>query len=126
MMEIGPYRLKDQDHLVYNNGSWNEFANLLFVDNPVGTGFSSVDTNNYIHELKEMADQFVIFLEKWFDLFPQYDRDDVSRTQYCENVSMLRLSRSTSQASPMLDNTFLTSPGQFSIATRRTPKPHGT
>lgn len=78
MMEIGPYRLKDQDHLVYNNGSWNEFANLLFVDNPVGTGFSSVDTNNYIHELKEMADQFVKFLEKWFALFPQYDRDDVS------------------------------------------------
>lgn len=78
MMEIGPYRLKDQDHLVYNNGSWNEFANLLFVDNPVGTGFSSVDTNNYIQELKEMADQFVKFLEKWFALFPQYDRDDVS------------------------------------------------
>ncbi|KAF5651199.1 carboxypeptidase D [Fusarium sp. NRRL 52700] len=77
MMEIGPYRVKDQDHLVYNNGSWNEFANLLFVDNPVGTGFSSVDTNNYIHELKEMADQFVKFLEKWFALFPQYDRDDI-------------------------------------------------
>lgn len=78
MMEIGPYRLKDQDHLVYNNGSWNEFANLLFVDNPVGTGYSSVDTNEYIHELKEMADQFVNFLEKWFALFPQYDHDDVS------------------------------------------------
>ncbi|KAI1487881.1 Alpha/Beta hydrolase protein [Biscogniauxia mediterranea] len=77
MMEIGPYRLKDEDTLVYNNGSWHEFANLLFVDNPVGTGYSYVDTNNYVHELDEMAGQFVIFLEKWFSLFPEYEHDDL-------------------------------------------------
>ncbi|KAH6652674.1 pheromone-processing carboxypeptidase KEX1 [Truncatella angustata] len=77
MMEIGPYRLKDQDTLEYNNGSWHEFANLLFVDNPVGTGFSYVNTNSYVTELDEMADQFVTFLEKWFALFPQYEHDDI-------------------------------------------------
>jgi len=77
-MEIGPYRLLDDSNLVYNNGSWNEFANLLFVDNPVGTGFSFVDTNSYIHELDEMADQFVQFLDKFFALFPEYEHDDVS------------------------------------------------
>lgn len=77
-MEIGPYRVKDKDNLEYNNGSWNEFANLLFVDNPVGTGFSYVDTDSYLHELPEMADQFVAFLEKWFAMFPEYEHDDVS------------------------------------------------
>lgn len=76
-MEIGPYRLKDDDHLEYNTGSWDEFANLLFVDNPVGTGFSYVDTNSYDHELKEMADHMVIFLEKFFALFPEYEENDV-------------------------------------------------
>jgi carboxypeptidase C (cathepsin A) len=29
MIEIGPFRVKG-DHLVENDGSWNEFANLLF------------------------------------------------------------------------------------------------
>lgn len=77
MMEIGPYRVTKDQNLVYNNGSWDEFANLLFVDNPVGTGFSYVDTNAYLHELTEMADQFVIFLEKWFTLFPEYMYDDI-------------------------------------------------
>ncbi|KAI1081055.1 Alpha/Beta hydrolase protein [Whalleya microplaca] len=77
MMEIGPYRLKDENTLEYNNGSWHEFANLLFVDNPVGTGYSYVDTNNYVHELDEMADQFVVFLEKWYKLFPEYEHDDI-------------------------------------------------
>jgi carboxypeptidase D len=76
-MEIGPYRVQDEDTLVPNNGSWNEFANLLFVDNPVGTGFSFVNTNDFIHELETMAEQFVIFLEKFFELFPHYDQDDV-------------------------------------------------
>ena len=78
MMEIGPYRLKDKENLVYNDGSWHEFANLLFVDNPVGTGFSYVDTNSYVTELDQMAEQFIVFLEKWFAIFPEYEQDDVS------------------------------------------------
>ncbi|KAH8893249.1 alpha/beta-hydrolase [Thozetella sp. PMI_491] len=77
LMEIGPYRLKDDHTLEYNDGSWNEFANIMFVDNPVGTGYSYVDGNAYVHELDEMADQFVIFLEKWFGLFPEYEHDDI-------------------------------------------------
>lgn len=75
-MEIGPYRVRG-DTLEYNNGSWDEFANLLFVDQPVGTGFSYVSTNSYIHDLPVMADQMITFLEKWFRLFPEYETDDV-------------------------------------------------
>ena len=78
LMEIGPYRLNSDHELIWNNGTWNEFANLLFVDNPVGTGYSYVDTNAYVKELDDMASQFVQFLEKWFDLFPMYESDDVS------------------------------------------------
>ncbi len=78
LMEIGPYRLTSDSTLRENEGSWNEFANLLFVDNPVGTGFSYVDTDSYIHELGEMADQFITFLDKFFEIFPEYEKDDVS------------------------------------------------
>lgn len=77
-MEIGPYRVQKDGNLVENPGSWHEFANLLFVDNPVGTGYSFVDTNAYIHELDTMAEQFTLFLDKFFGLFPQYENDDVS------------------------------------------------
>jgi carboxypeptidase D len=80
-MEIGPYRVKDKLNglaLEYNDGSWDEFANIMFVDNPVGTGFSYVDTDSYVSELPEMASQFVQFLDKWFALFPEYEHDDVS------------------------------------------------
>lgn len=77
LMEIGPYRVKG-DKLEYNKGAWDEFANVLFVDNPVGTGFSYVDTDSYVHELPDMANQMIVFLEKFFELFPEYSHDDVS------------------------------------------------
>jgi carboxypeptidase D len=68
-MEIGPFHVRG-DKLVENGGSWNEFANLLFglsalwlrlimtVDQPVGTGFSYVNTNAYLHELPEVSCSF--------------------------------------------------------------------
>ncbi|KAK3670525.1 Cell death protease [Recurvomyces mirabilis] len=77
LMEIGPYRVKEDGTLTYNEGSWDEFANVLFVDNPVGTGFSYVDGDSYTHELTEMSAQFVAFLEKWFVVFPEYTMDDI-------------------------------------------------
>lgn len=77
LMEVGPYRLKNEETLEYNKGSWDEFANLLFVDQPVGTGFSYANTDSYLHELDEMSTHFMIFLDKFFDMFPEYERDDV-------------------------------------------------
>ena len=81
-MEIGPYRMKEDGNLRLNDGAWTEFANVLFIDNPVGTGFSYVDTDSYVHELGEMANQLITFLESWFATFPEYVKDDV-RTYLC-------------------------------------------
>lgn len=78
MMEIGPYRVNDNGTLRIVDGSWDEFANVVFVDNPVGTGFSYVEGNAYLHELNEMADNMITFLEEFFRLFPEHARDDVS------------------------------------------------
>lgn len=80
LMEIGPYRVQKDGTLKLNDGSWDEFANLLFIDNPVGTGFSYVDTNAYIHEMDEMASQMTRFLERFFEIFPEYEHTEVRRT----------------------------------------------
>nr|OQO29584.1 Pheromone-processing carboxypeptidase kex1 [Rachicladosporium sp. CCFEE 5018] len=77
MMEIGPYRVNEDGTLRLNEGSWDEFANVLFIDNPVGTGFSYIDTDSYLHELDEMASDMIKFLEKWFTMFPEHAHDDI-------------------------------------------------
>jgi len=38
--ENGPYKINDDLTLEGNPETWNTFANLLYVDNPIGTGFS--------------------------------------------------------------------------------------
>ena len=86
LMEVGPYRVLENQTLEYNEGSWDEFANMLFVDQPVGTGFSYVNTDSYVHELGEMSAQFVTFLEKFFELFPEYEKDDVCCVPICSPI----------------------------------------
>jgi len=108
-MEIGPYRLKDKNTLIYNEGGWDEFANLMFVDNPVGTGFSRVDGDSYVNDLEVMADQFVIFLEKWFAMFPHFEHDDVSFLS-SKFESSTNIHSSTYQVNPTPANTSPTSP----------------
>jgi len=78
LMEIGPYRVRQGGKLESLDGAWNEFANLLFIDNPVGTGYSYVNGNDYVHNLEQMADQIYIFLDKWFTIFPEYMHDEAS------------------------------------------------
>lgn len=130
-MEVGPYRLKDSENLEYNDGSWDEFANIMFVDNPVGTGFSYVDSDSYLHELPEMAAQFVVFLEKWFKMFPEYEHDDVcinlmSRILGTGLLSANNCSRFISQENHTLDSTSRISPRQCWTVTRLAQLTRGT
>lgn len=78
-LEVGPFRLSKENTLTENDGSWHEFANVLFVDQPLGTGFSFVDTDHYISELDQMAEQFLHFMDEFLKLFPEYADDDVGQ-----------------------------------------------
>lgn len=70
LMEVGPLRVKNsKGDLHINNGSWHEVANLVFVDQPGGTGFST--TKDYDKDLNRVGDDFVVFLEKYFEVFPE-------------------------------------------------------
>lgn len=46
-VENGPFKIDERTlELSKNPHSWNHRANLLYIDQPLGAGFSSVDTNN--------------------------------------------------------------------------------
>lgn len=76
-MEVGPFRLKNENTLIANNGSWHEFANVLFIDQPVGTGYSYVASDSYVHDLEQATEQFLTFLHSFFQIFPHYLTDDL-------------------------------------------------
>lgn len=117
LMEIGPYRVNEDGTLRLQDGSWDEFANVLFIDQPVGTGFSYVDTNAYVHEMDEMAQQMITFLNAFFDIFPEHEHHDVSAFPPVSLSHVANPCRSTSQANPTLANGFHTLQKPSSIAT---------
>jgi len=71
--ENGPYTVNSDLTLKLNPYSWNTFANLLYVDQPVGTGFSYVtDQYGYVDDEAGVTAAMYTFLQLFFEKFPQY------------------------------------------------------
>lgn len=74
-VENGPFKINsDNKTLKINPYSWNNNANILYVDQPIGTGFSTgdkLDTNE-----DEIAADFFTFLEEFLVQFPQFKGRD--------------------------------------------------
>lgn len=71
--ENGPFRPSGQV-LIRNEYSWNREANILFLETPIGVGFSyATDTSSYeaVND-KITARDNLVFLRKWFERFPLY------------------------------------------------------
>jgi carboxypeptidase C (cathepsin A) len=64
---------QSKDDVVNNPYSWNANANLLFVDQPVGTGFSySRWPLDYVTNEVQVAQQLYDFLQAFVAQYPQY------------------------------------------------------
>lgn len=76
LMEAGPLRINDDHKVEYNNGSWHKKADVVFVDQPAGTGFSYTD--KYDSELVDIRRDFLRFLEKYFEVFPEDRNNEIT------------------------------------------------
>ncbi|KAL2501953.1 Serine carboxypeptidase-like 45 [Forsythia ovata] len=75
--EHGPFK-PSGNVLVKNDYSWNKEANVLYLESPAGVGFSySANKSFYQFVNDEMtAQDNLIFLENWFDKFPEFKNRD--------------------------------------------------
>ncbi|XP_061357031.1 serine carboxypeptidase-like 26 [Gastrolobium bilobum] len=79
VVEIGPLLVnKNGEGLHFNNYSWNQEANLLFVESPVGVGFSYTNTSSDLTKLEDnfVAEDAYNFLVNWLQRFPQFKSRD--------------------------------------------------
>ena len=73
-VENGPHKVDERGHLTLNRYSWNANASIIFIDQPVGTGFS-YDSNPFdlgVTNEHEMASNMWEFLQKWMGGRPKY------------------------------------------------------
>ncbi|TYH24856.1 hypothetical protein ES288_A03G122900v1 [Gossypium darwinii] len=78
-MEHGPFQPREDGHLVKNQYSWNLESNMLYLESPIGVGFSYSNTSSDYLCLNDAttAKDNMQFLLNWFEEFPQYRNSDL-------------------------------------------------
>jgi len=76
--ENGPFWMHtDGYHLIPNKYAWNLHANVLYIDQPVGTGLSYAVNEHYAKNQSEVDTMFATFLHNFYKMYPQYRYRDL-------------------------------------------------
>jgi carboxypeptidase C (cathepsin A) len=70
--ELGPFEFTDDGGLSLRPYRWNRFANMLFLEAPVGVGFSYSSTQDYNNTDDRTAVENLAALEAFFDGFSEF------------------------------------------------------
>ncbi|KAJ7825180.1 serine carboxypeptidase [Mycena olivaceomarginata] len=71
-MELGPCRVSDANGTTFHPESWNTNANIFFVDQPIGVGFSYADYGESVGTTEEGAKDIAAFIFVFFEHFTKF------------------------------------------------------
>ncbi|KAL0436383.1 UNVERIFIED_CONTAM: Serine carboxypeptidase 3 [Sesamum radiatum] len=75
--ENGPFHITSNLSLAWNDFGWDKISNLIYVDQPTGTGFSySSDDDDIRHDEEGVSNDLYDFLQAFFKEHPQYAKND--------------------------------------------------
>ena len=79
--EHGPFIVNDDLSLRPRDYRWTLFANVIYIDNPVGTGFSFTQTDDgYARNEDQVGANLYQALLQFYQMFPQYQDGDLYLT----------------------------------------------
>ncbi|KAF9036904.1 serine carboxypeptidase [Hymenopellis radicata] len=71
-MELGPCRVIQPGGAKYHPESWNTNANIFFIDQPIGVGFSYAEYGETVSTTEEAARDVAAFVSIFFENFSQF------------------------------------------------------
>ncbi|KAL9264726.1 Serine carboxypeptidase 3-like protein [Drosera capensis] len=75
--ENGPFKIAKNLSLIWNEYGWDKASNLIYVDQPTGTGFSySSDRRDIRHTEGGVGDDLYDFLQAFFTAHPELANND--------------------------------------------------
>ncbi|XP_020093749.1 serine carboxypeptidase 3-like [Ananas comosus] len=75
--ENGPFKISDNMSLIWNQYGWDQASNIMFVDQPTGTGFSySSDDRDIRYNEKGISNDLYDFLQAFFSEHSEYVNND--------------------------------------------------
>lgn len=79
--EHGPYKIKDDMTLCWNEYGWDTHYNMLYVDQPIGTGYSySKSISDTVFDEASVAEDMIYFFYEFFQLYPELAFKDLFLT----------------------------------------------
>ncbi|CAG7697361.1 unnamed protein product [Allacma fusca] len=76
-LETGPFSVDDDNKLVERNSTWTRSHSMLYIDAPVGTGFSYADSEDaYANSNDDDANEIYEALTQFFTLFKEFQPND--------------------------------------------------
>lgn len=80
LQEHGPYVMEDGE-ITFNENpySWNNEANVLYIEQPAGVGYSTCNataTDCAFNDTNDATDNLQVVLE-WFKKYPEYKEHDL-------------------------------------------------
>ncbi|EGO22337.1 hypothetical protein SERLADRAFT_473031 [Serpula lacrymans var. lacrymans S7.9] len=70
LFENGPIHILNDYSATDNEYAWTEVADYIWIDQPVGVGFGTADSDGYVADEDQMATDFFGFLENLVKVFP--------------------------------------------------------
>uniref|UniRef100_A0A2C9V350 Carboxypeptidase n=1 Tax=Manihot esculenta TaxID=3983 RepID=A0A2C9V350_MANES len=75
--ENGPFHISKNKSLIWNDFGWDKASNLIYVDQPTGTGFSyTTDESDIRHDENGVSNDLYDFLQAFFNKHPQFVKND--------------------------------------------------
>ncbi|KAL4591582.1 hypothetical protein LXL04_004551 [Taraxacum kok-saghyz] len=75
--ENGPFKVNNNLSLTWNDYGWDKVSNLIYVDQPTGTGFSYSSSDQDIrHDETGVSNDLYFFLQAFFKAHPDYVNND--------------------------------------------------
>ncbi|KAK8496176.1 hypothetical protein V6N11_056995 [Hibiscus sabdariffa] len=75
--ENGPFHFSNNLSLVWNDYGWDKASNILFIDQPTGTGFSyTTDRADIRHNETGISNDLYDFMQEFFKQHPAYVEND--------------------------------------------------
>ncbi|XP_061359433.1 serine carboxypeptidase-like [Gastrolobium bilobum] len=75
--ENGPFKIGNNLSLIWNDYGWDKVSNIIFVDQPIGTGFSyTSDSADIPHDEMGVSNDLYDFLQAFFKQHPKFVKND--------------------------------------------------
>lgn len=74
--ENGPFIITPEQNIKLRKIAWTQNHSVLYIDNPVGTGYSFTDVGGYSKNEEEVGENLYKALLQFFQLFPELQKND--------------------------------------------------